>query len=250
MGYPSGVASFTNKNAGDVIQPSHVNDLQTEVTALESGLLNGLSHKLTANTGLQSSNSTITNLTVSGNSTLASINVTGDSTFSATTTFGTINFSTVVHAPTQPRALVYNSGVQQLADQTETPVTFDSEDFDIGAMHSTASNPSRLSFAASTGLFLLTAHVTFRAGGGGRRMVRFLKNSTVAIGSWVTLNPEASGYGNVVPNVLANQAVAQITSTSDYVEVIAFSSAATTWSLGSTDGSRQLANDFAAVKLW
>ncbi len=46
MAYPTSVVSFTTKNTGDAIQPSHINDLQTEVTALETGLLNGLSHDL------------------------------------------------------------------------------------------------------------------------------------------------------------------------------------------------------------
>lgn len=39
MGYPTSVNSFTTKNTGDTIQPAHVNDLQTEVTAVETDLL-------------------------------------------------------------------------------------------------------------------------------------------------------------------------------------------------------------------
>lgn len=46
MGYPTGVSSFTSKNSGDVIQPAHVNDLQTEVAAIEGGLLNGVAHAI------------------------------------------------------------------------------------------------------------------------------------------------------------------------------------------------------------
>ena len=46
MAYPTSVIVFTTKNAGDTIQPAHPNDLQTEVTALEQGLLNGVAHAL------------------------------------------------------------------------------------------------------------------------------------------------------------------------------------------------------------
>lgn len=51
--YPTSVHSFTTKSSGDTIQATHINDLQDEVTAIEQGLLNGLSHVLTlTNTGL------------------------------------------------------------------------------------------------------------------------------------------------------------------------------------------------------
>ena len=39
--YPSTAFSPTTKNAGDTIQPAHVNNLQAEVTALEQALLTG-----------------------------------------------------------------------------------------------------------------------------------------------------------------------------------------------------------------
>jgi hypothetical protein len=37
--YPTSVKSFTTKVPGDTVQPSHVNDLQDEVTAIETDLL-------------------------------------------------------------------------------------------------------------------------------------------------------------------------------------------------------------------
>lgn len=47
MAYPTSPITFSTKNAGDTIQPAHVNDLQTEVTAIESALLTGgLAHAL------------------------------------------------------------------------------------------------------------------------------------------------------------------------------------------------------------
>jgi hypothetical protein len=47
MGYPTSVTSFTTKTSSDVIQPAHVNDLQTEIAALEDALLTtGAAHHL------------------------------------------------------------------------------------------------------------------------------------------------------------------------------------------------------------
>lgn len=39
--FPNSVPSFTTKNNGDVIQPSHVNGIQDEVVAIGDALLNG-----------------------------------------------------------------------------------------------------------------------------------------------------------------------------------------------------------------
>jgi hypothetical protein len=64
--YPGAVKTFTTKNAGDTIQPSHLNDLQDEVNAIEDGLLNGTapiaSSRITAPAS-QITNSTVTTLT-------------------------------------------------------------------------------------------------------------------------------------------------------------------------------------------
>ena len=48
MAYPTSVISFTTKSdgAGNTISASHINDIQTEVTALEQGLINGIAHAL------------------------------------------------------------------------------------------------------------------------------------------------------------------------------------------------------------
>lgn len=45
--YPGGVKAFTTKNVGDVVQASHIDDLQDEVTAIEQALLTvGFAHDL------------------------------------------------------------------------------------------------------------------------------------------------------------------------------------------------------------
>jgi hypothetical protein len=76
--YPTSVKSFTTKSAGQTIQPAWFNDLQDEVAAIEGGLLNGTAP-------LNSSNSTVANLSVPGASTF-----TGNVTMSGTLTVATI----------------------------------------------------------------------------------------------------------------------------------------------------------------
>lgn len=44
--YPSGIKSFSTKLNGDVIQASFINDLQDEVVAIETALINGFAHDL------------------------------------------------------------------------------------------------------------------------------------------------------------------------------------------------------------
>lgn len=44
--YPTTVKSFVTKSTGDIIQAAHINDLQDEVAAVETGLLSGLQHHL------------------------------------------------------------------------------------------------------------------------------------------------------------------------------------------------------------
>jgi hypothetical protein len=78
--YPNSVVAFTTKNTGDTIQASHIDDLQAEVTAIETGLLNGTAP-------LNSSNSTLVHLSVT-----AGMNIVGNSTLASTITIGAIPY--------------------------------------------------------------------------------------------------------------------------------------------------------------
>ncbi len=64
--FPTAVKTFTSRNAGDVIQPAHVNDLQDEVAAIETGYLTGTAPLVSSHV------SAAAGLSVVGNSTLAS----------------------------------------------------------------------------------------------------------------------------------------------------------------------------------
>src|SRR3990167_6512778 len=92
--YPATVKAFTTKNSGDVVQASHINDAHDEINAMEAGLLNGTAR-------LNSSNSTVANLSVTGGSTFAgglnfgsnstitgALSVTGNSTLAGNVVIG------------------------------------------------------------------------------------------------------------------------------------------------------------------
>lgn len=89
--YPGSVKVFSARSNGQTIDAAHVNDLQDEVSAIESGLLNGTapmtSSNATVNNLQVNANSTIVgslsvgvNVNIQGASSCANLNVTGNST--------------------------------------------------------------------------------------------------------------------------------------------------------------------------
>lgn len=119
--YPTSVKAFTTKNTGDVIQAAHVNDLQDEVTAIETGITAGTAH-------LASSNSTVANLNVLGKSTLVDGLVLGGN-------------STFILRPQMPAEMahVFLDAAQDFGSSAVSTVLFKSQLYTYNAaMHSTA----------------------------------------------------------------------------------------------------------------
>jgi len=195
--YPGAVKTFTTRNAGDVIQPSHVNDLQDEVNAIEAGLLQGTAP-------LNSSNSTVANLTVTG------------------TTFWKTDYVFLSQTSTQT---ISSGGATQAMD-------FQNEILNSGGMHSTSANSSRVTFA-STGVYLIQGLVNIPNASTGSLVGQLVLNDVTNISPRFTVNaePTASGHGGTV----APMALWRITSTSDYVTLqVIFSGASATQSPVST----------------
>jgi len=71
------------------------------------------------------------------------------------------------------RAYVYNGSGQAIASGSPTALTFDSEIYDIGDLHSTVTNTSRITIpkGGDTGLWVLTAQVSWPANVTGSRMI-------------------------------------------------------------------------------
>lgn len=106
---------------------------------------------------------------------------------------------------------VNNSANISIANNVNTVLTFDTEDHDTNAMHSTISNTSRLT-AVVAGTYIITGDVTFASGAAGNRTAAIKKNalSYLGINGRVTT---ATGVETV--NVVT---VAQLAAT-DYVEL-------------------------------
>lgn len=79
--------------------------------------------------------------------------------------------------PVVPQARVYNSANISISNNTVTALTFNSERFDNGDLHSTSSNTDRLT-APVTGLYAFGATVQFASNATGRRQVTLTVNGT------------------------------------------------------------------------
>lgn len=80
-----------------------------------------------------------------------------------------------------PAASVFNNAAVSVANDTLTTLNADSENFDNDAIHSTVTNPSRLT-AQTAGRYEFTARVNFQADTtDGRRVIQLRKNGAGGI---------------------------------------------------------------------
>jgi hypothetical protein len=113
-----------------------------------------------------------------------------------------------------PGARVYNSAGETVPEG-DTALTFDSERYDNAELHSTSTNPSRLT-AQQAGTYLITGHVNFVPASSGVRGLRMrLNGGTFIAGSFV---PSAGG---LVDTVLSVATVYHLAA-GDYVELIVY----------------------------
>lgn len=115
-----------------------------------------------------------------------------------------------------PMAHVYNSADLTIANNTETTLTFNSEVFDVGGLHSTASNTGRLT-CTYTGYYIVTANVKWEANATGRREVTLRVNGSTYVAAEAIDNVGASANSNMS----ITSGVIALNST-DYVEVRAY----------------------------
>lgn len=237
--YPSAVKTFTTKNALDTIQPSHINDLQDEIAAIESGLLNGTapmnSSRITA-PAAQISNCTVSSLTVSvlsianlqtTNSTTANLNVTGGSTLATLNVTGASTLSDVVVTAAPPAARVSNNANLNTNNGSTTRLTFNTQQFtSTSGMHSTTTNPGRL-IAVSSGIYLISGCVTWSGGStGGYRNVRILINGSSIVAS--DDRDAVSGGNQTTQNVFA---IYRFASSGSYAELEVYQNSGSTLSV-------------------
>ncbi len=80
-------------------------------------------------------------------------------------------------------ARVYNSADLSISDSAWTALTFDSETFDDGGLHSTASNTGRLT-APEAGLYAIGCVAAFATNTSGYRAIRIRKNGSATLAQW------------------------------------------------------------------
>jgi hypothetical protein len=112
---------------------------------------------------------------------------------------------------------VYKSTNQSVSNATFTAITFDTEDYDTDAFHSTSSNTSRFTVpSGKAGKYLISGNIAFDANGTGVREIAIYKNGSV-LNYGPTIQTVAATYGTYVPiSYVLNLSVA------DYIEIFAF----------------------------
>lgn len=118
--------------------------------------------------------------------------------------------------PPLPQARVYNSANISIPNATPTVLTFNSERFDSGNLHSTSSNTGRLT-APITGLHDICAHVLYAANITGRRETTLRLNGTTVIAIDERQTVTVAGVFTAV-SISAHYQLAA----GDYVEVVVF----------------------------
>lgn len=115
------------------------------------------------------------------------------------------------------RAKAYNSVVQAIATGVTTPLTFDTEIYDIGNLHESVTNPTRFT-AQATGLYLMVGQIGFPAFAGTLLAMQAMVNGVSTTGG--------NARSRIVPNAaFANRVQVtdlQVLSYGDYVEFNAF----------------------------
>lgn len=149
-----------------------------------------------------------------------------------------------LNSPTQPRAVSFNSAVQSLANATETALTFDTDTLNVGALHNTGLNSSRMTVpTGGDGLYVLIGWGAPQSAASGNAYVYLRKNGTTALGTasrWTLIN------GSTAPNFTL--ALAALVAT-DYVEVLGFQNSGGALNFGD-NSLRPFQNQFIALKLW
>ncbi len=83
-----------------------------------------------------------------------------------------------------PCCLIRNSANLSINNATDTVVTMDTELFDVGGLHSTVTNTSRVTIpSGGDGTYLIVAQLQFAANTTGQRALHIRKNGTTRIGS-------------------------------------------------------------------
>lgn len=164
---------------------------------------------------------------------------------------GSIGDGQVTKAKTEGRnrCSVFHSSNVAIVDSTLTTLNWDSENFDVGTLHDTSTNNSRITIptGGDTGLWLLVCQIRWigvTTGGQGSRYVNIKKNgATIVAESWHAAVPVTGAGDATVQTVLALQSALSV---NDYFEVQVYQTAGANRSV---QGGSWL-SFFAAHHIW
>jgi hypothetical protein len=117
--------------------------------------------------------------TVLNNSALQAVYDKVDQLMAGASPYNPLILGGAVQADGQPRCGLQNSGTVSLADSTWTALALDTEQWDVGAMHSTVTNTSRVTIPTGQGgLYAFMGQCGFAANGTGVRKLAIARNGT------------------------------------------------------------------------
>lgn len=138
------------------------------------------------------------------------------------------------------RCSAYHNTTQSIADSTWTALSLNSEDYDVGTMHSTSVNTSRITVPTNHGgLYLVSGKACFGSNATGFRGVAIYKN-----GSPVFVKQLQPVTGSLTIDEIVASIVLVAT---DYLEVFAFQNSGGALNVG--DAARQNSNHLQLTKI-
>jgi len=198
--YPTSAKVFTSRNAGDIVQPANINDLQDEVNAIEAGLLGGTAP-------LTSSNASVNNLSVAKNSTIGSSITIGALPYifpSAGGSTGQVLAISSTSGSTMVLAWTTPGGVQLLAkDFTELSVTSSAETSVLNAGAGYAISSGTL-IAGKALRFMMNGNILNNSGSTGKITLKLKLGATTFYTGAFDVSNGFTTDGPTVVNAMVN----------------------------------------------
>lgn len=156
-----------------------------------------------------------------------------------------IDSTNFIDSPTQPRCLAYHATTQSLNNATDTALLFNTESYDVGALHDTATNSSRVTIpAGGDGQYLIKATYVIGAAAGGDARCFLRKNGATELEGTAGRGLLNALFQTTWPMLTIVNLVA-----TDYVEAIGYQNSGGALNSGDA-GSAKFMNTLLVVKLW
>jgi len=127
---------------------------------------------------------------------------------------------------------VYKSADQSISTSTNTAITFNTEDFDTDAFHSTSSNTSRFTVpAGKAGKYLLNGNLNWDVNSNTRMQIYILKNGS-------NFSTPAAVTGDDYPNLSFSLVISL--AVNDYVEVAGYQESGGSINVSGTSGATRV----------